>query len=289
MYFLEIAVIIIAVLVLWGIIEAASVKITHDTLEIKSSDNNSGPDSSGESEDLRILFFSDLHREFCLISPLKLAGIIAKEHSNGKLDAVIFGGDTVNHARNALKGYKYLLYISETCKALKIPFWGVTGNHDYPIELEDIGALPFDYMGGVIKYLKSRTDGRYIAFGGVGDTGRHDRIWFAPPTPSGDFDYKSYVLLSHNPDLVLHMPADLPFKVNGMISGHIHGGQIRTPFKLEFILRKDELPYKGIISGIHEVNGVKMFISKGLGCVLLPIRFFCRPEVNVISIKVKDK
>ena len=292
MYFLGIALLVIAcigiALIIWGLIEASWVKITRDTFEIGSS-GTSQYSSSGDKEDLRILFFSDVHAEACMVPPIKLARIIAQEHENGGLDAVIFGGDTVNHARHALKGYKYMIYVSETCKALKIPFWGVTGNHDYPMELEDIGALPMDYMGGVIKYLKSRVDGRYIAFGGVGDTGRHDRIWFAPPTPSDEFNHKSYIMLAHNPDIVLHMPPELPFKVNGIISGHIHGGQIRTPFKLEFLLRKDELPHMGIISGIHEVNGIKLFISKGIGCVLVPIRFFCRPEVNILSIKVNDK
>ena len=80
------------------------------------------------------------------------------------------------------------------------------------------------------------------------------------------------------------MPSELPFKIDAMISGHIHGGQIRTPFGLEFVLRHDELPFKGIISGHHEVNGIKMFISKGIGCVFLPLRIGARPEVNILEI-----
>lgn len=289
MNFLEIAILVIITLgiffCLWGLIEASRVKITHDNLYIGSFDNS----KSDIKEDLRILYFSDLHVEGCLVPALKLAKIIASENKKAKLDAVIFGGDVVNHAKNSLKGYNYLLYISETCKALKIPFWGVTGNHDYPMDLEDIGVLPFDYMGGVIKYLKSHRDGRYIAFSGVGDTGRHNRIWLKPAKPSTEFNHKAYILLSHNPDIVLHLPEDLPFKVDSIISGHIHGGQIRTPFKLEFLLRKDELPQQGIISGIHDINKIKLFISKGLGCVFLPFRFCCRPEVNVISIRISDK
>jgi predicted MPP superfamily phosphohydrolase len=159
----------------------------------------------------------------------------------------------------------------------------VTGNHDAMADPEDLGIFPFDNMDGCIKYLRSRRDGSYIAFAGVKDTGRRGRVWYAPPTPSAGLEYKSYILLSHNPDLVLHMPS-VPFKVDAMISGHIHGGQIRTPFGLEFTLRHDELPHMGVISGLHEINSIKLFISKGVGCGFLPLRIGARPEVNVIEV-----
>lgn len=58
----------------------------------------------------------------------------------------------------------------------------------------------------------------------------------------------------------------------------------KDPFGWEFVLRHDELPYKGIISGLHDINGVKLFISKGVGCVFLPLRIGARPEVNVIEV-----
>lgn len=267
------------ILLIWGLIEACCLKITRDRLVI----GNASDCSSSKSPDLRILYFSDLHKEFCFIPAKKITRIISQENASGGIDAVIFGGDIVSHGKHALKALDYFVKIATVCRELHIPFMAVTGNHDAMADPEDLGIFPFDNMDGCIKYLRSRRDGSYIAFAGVKDTGRHERVWCAPPTPSAGLQYKSYILLSHNPDLALHMPS-VPFMVDAMISGHIHGGQIRTPFGLEFKLRHDELPHKGIISGLHEVNGIKLFISKGVGCVFLPLRIGARPEVNVIEV-----
>lgn len=265
-----------AFLMIWGLIEAAMLKVTRSKIVTAGG-------SEDKPSDLRILYFSDLHRELCLIPASRVCALIRAEAAAEGLDAVIFGGDLVNSHKSVLGGLNYIEAVSDECKALGIPFMAVTGNHDAGAPGDEIGAFPFDNMDNVIKYLRSRRDGRYIAFGGVPDTGRHERVWMTPPAPSAGIEYKSYILLSHNPDIVLHMPS-VPFRVDAIISGHIHGGQIRTPFGLEFILRHDELPHKGIISGLHEINGIKVFISKGIGCVLLPFRFFCRPEVNIIEI-----
>ena len=265
-----------AILIIWGLIEAALLKVTRTKIVPTGGSDEGSPD-------LRILYFSDLHRELCMIPASRVCALIRAENASEGLDAVIFGGDLVNGHKSVSGGLKYIEAVSEVCKELRIPFMAVTGNHDAGAPADELGAFPFDNMDNVIKYLKSRRDGRYIAFGGIPDTGRHERVWGVPPAPSAGIEYKSYILLSHNPDIVLHMPI-LPFRVDAIISGHIHGGQIRTPFGLEFLLRHDELPHQGIISGLHEINGIQVFISKGIGCVLLPFRFFCRPEVNVIEI-----
>ena len=272
---IAIPVLIIAGLI-WGLVEACCLKVTRDRLVLGDPD---------DSSDLRILYFSDLHREFCPISVDRVIKIIRSEHKAGRLDAVIFGGDIcVGKGRHVRRGIGYLNSIGDVCRELGIIYMAVTGNHDAKASAEDIGAFNFDNMNGCIKYLRSHRDGSYIAFGGVNDTGRHNRVWMAPPAPSAGIEYKSYILMSHNPDLVLHLPSDMTFKIDGMLSGHIHGGQIRTPIGIEFTLRHDELPSQGVISGIHEVNGIKLFISKGIGCVFLPFRFLARPEVNIIDI-----
>ncbi len=263
------------IILFWGMFEASWLKISTDKIVVTKDEGR---------PDLRILYFSDLHREFCLVPPQKVIELIRSEKQSEKgLDAVVFGGDISNSHEHAVHGLKYLQSIADACKELSVPYMAVTGNHDAFVPAEELGMFSFDNMDGCIKYLKSQRDGRYIAFAGVPDTGRKDRVWATPPTPLAGIDYKTYVLLSHNPDISLHLP-ELPFKIDVMLSGHIHGGQIRTPFGLEFFLRRDELPYKGIISGLHDINGIKVFISKGIGCVLLPVRIGARPEINIIEL-----
>jgi predicted MPP superfamily phosphohydrolase len=71
-------------------------------------------------------------------------------------------------------------------------------------------------------------------------------------------------------------------QVNLCLTGHTHGGQVRIPFL-------DPLWLPGgcgrYIQGWYEENGSQMYVSRGLGMSILPIRFLCRPELAIITVK----
>ena len=72
-----------------------------------------------------------------------------------------------------------------------------------------------------------------------------------------------------------------------MLSGHFHAGQIKMPFRLEFlVLRSDNLPKQNVIEGVFEHNGTSMFITRGVGCNKLPFRLGSVPEVSIVEIYV---
>ena len=88
--------------------------------------------------------------------------------------------------------------------------------------------------------------------------------------------------LSHNPDIVLHIPEG---SVDLLITGHFHGGQMWMPFKLEYLLlRKDKVSRMGHIKGFSVIRNNRIYISRGLGTVLFPFRFFSVPEVTIFDI-----
>lgn len=68
-------------------------------------------------------------------------------------------------------------------------------------------------------------------------------------------------------------------KVNLILSGHTHGGQIRLPLigALE-VVSNHSIPYD---KGLFESQGTKMYVNRGIGTALLPIRFRCPPEITV--------
>jgi hypothetical protein len=39
------------------------------------------------------------------------------------------------------------------------------------------------------------------------------------------------------------------------------------------------------LEGWYEERGTKMYVNRGIGMSVLPIRFRCRPEVAIITIK----
>lgn len=247
----------------------------------------------------RILFFSDLHAELCRFNHETLCEIIRTEHEHGKLDAVVFGGDIVSHPYQLQKGRNYLINVAELCDELDIPFMGTTGNHDVLLSKEDVASCQMIDLRGTHKTIPTRDGKSLVAFSGVDDTGRKNRVWQTPPVIPESIDGISVaanVMVCHNPDYLLNLDTteatkQKGYKITHMLSGHIHGGQIRTPFGIEFtLLRRDLLPKRfGVIAGVYKVNGVsgglRLFISRGLGNVLIPLRFFCRPEVSVIEIK----
>ena len=88
----------------------------------------------------------------------------------------------------------------------------------------------------------------------------------------------SFIILTHNPDIMLWLPdnaADI------VLCGHTHGGQVYMPFNMEFrFMRSDILPKEGYKYGYHYYkNKNRMFITCGLGCSFMPIRFKTTAEI----------
>lgn len=70
-------------------------------------------------------------------------------------------------------------------------------------------------------------------------------------------------------------------QVDLCLSGHTHGGQVRLPF-----LNPLWLPTGcgRFVEGWYEENGSKMYVSRGLGMSILPVRFYCRPELAFVTL-----
>jgi predicted MPP superfamily phosphohydrolase len=70
------------------------------------------------------------------------------------------------------------------------------------------------------------------------------------------------------------------------LAGHSHGGQVRIPFLKPLWLPPGIGPY---VEGWYEKDGSRMYVSRGIGMTLLPIRFFCRPELAIITLAPERK
>jgi predicted MPP superfamily phosphohydrolase len=70
--------------------------------------------------------------------------------------------------------------------------------------------------------------------------------------------------------------------VNLCLAGHTHGGQVRFPFLPPVWLPKGSGKY---LEGWYQEDGSKMYVSRGLGMSVLPVRFLSRPEVTFITVE----
>ncbi|CAN5537701.1 metallophosphoesterase [soil metagenome] len=88
------------------------------------------------------------------------------------------------------------------------------------------------------------------------------------------------VLLAHEPDFADVSSATGRFDLQ--LSGHSHGGQVRLPFYGPVFLP----PYaQRYTSGLYEVGEMIQYTNRGLGFVDARLRFLCRPEITVLTLR----
>lgn len=88
------------------------------------------------------------------------------------------------------------------------------------------------------------------------------------------------ILLSHNPDYAESMPASE--RVDLVLAGHTHGGQVRMPFSIAPItMSRYGQKYAG---GLVRSASRQVYVSRGIGVVGLPVRFNCPPEITIITL-----
>jgi uncharacterized protein len=65
------------------------------------------------------------------------------------------------------------------------------------------------------------------------------------------------------------------------LAGHTHGGQLRLPWIGPLWLPGGCGPY---VSGWYTAKGSQMYVSRGIGTSILPVRFLARPEVAILAL-----
>lgn len=89
------------------------------------------------------------------------------------------------------------------------------------------------------------------------------------------------VLLSHRPtvfDLYVQSGVDL------VLSGHLHGGQIRLPF-IGGLYTPSTGFFPEYDAGLYTQGDTSMIVSRGIGNSIFPVRVNNRPEVNLIELR----
>lgn len=91
------------------------------------------------------------------------------------------------------------------------------------------------------------------------------------------------VLLSHHPDYAESIDTDL--RVDLILSGHTHGGQVRLPFGVAPIVPSAfGQKYSGGLVRLGRREGTKVYVSRGIGVSMIPVRFNCPPEITLIRL-----
>ncbi len=220
---------------------------------------------------LRIVHLSDIHH-----SPFTDLRHIenAVEISNGlRPDMFILTGDYVSHDS------KFIAPMAEVLGDLESEFgtFACLGNHDHWTDADLVTHL---MRGEGINVLVN--DGfRFTARGasfwlcGVDDhmAGKTD----IPAALHGSFEDEMKLLLAHNPVIIRQAVRN---RIDVMFSGHTHGGQVKIRDKEKRVLANRRLS-----SGLSKRKDTQIYITRGIGTVVLPVRYQCPPEISLIELK----
>jgi predicted MPP superfamily phosphohydrolase len=222
----------------------------------------------------RIIFLTDIH--YNLYFPRKRLRRLVEQVNGTEPDLILLGGDYVDMSPHYIPG----LFMELQALQARWGIYGVLGNHDYTVGGEEVK----DWMKRAgITLLEN--DGKWLHRGkgkikiaGVADI-REAVPDLAPILwDVGDRDF--LLLLSHNPDFAEELDTHL---VNLVLSGHTHGGQI-TLFNRWAPLTSSNYGQR-YRQGLVATSRTKVLISRGIGTVTLPFRFFARPEIWEVVLK----
>jgi predicted MPP superfamily phosphohydrolase len=258
----------------WGsIIEPSRLQLRRYTVPIRGL--------PAWAEGLRIAHLSDTH--YGPYVPMPHVRRAVAMANNLEADLAVLTGDYVHRTERAIpEGIGILC----TLKA-RLGRFAVLGNHDHWANAE---ACWRRFREGGVHTM----DHRHLFLGpdGPQDEPSEDSICLAgfgdlwedkqPPQVAleGVPEGIPRIVLSHNPDYAEKIPEGL--RVDLMISGHTHGGQVFVPGK-----GTPKIPsnygqwYAG---GLCEGPRCPVVVSRGVGMAYLPVRLGVPPEVVLITL-----
>ncbi|MBK8304663.1 MAG: metallophosphoesterase [Chloracidobacterium sp.] len=222
----------------------------------------------------KIIQLSDTHHSpFTSLEHIERAIKIANRL---RPDMFLLTGDYVSHDR------EYIAPVAAALGRLKSRYgtYACLGNHDHWTDADLVTKL---FRGEGINVLvnqgfrfETRRGSFWIA--GVDDhmVGKTD----VPASLRGSFPDEMKLLLAHNP-IIFREAAR--YGVDLTLSGHTHGGQIK--------LRDDEkriLPQRKLKAGLHTRRSSQVYITRGIGTVVVPMRYQCPPEISLLELRTAE-
>ena len=228
----------------------------------------------GEAFDgLRIAFLSDLHID----GVDGLAERVIELLTGIEYDYCILGGDySFGHSAKCEEVWDLMRLITSQLVE-RGPVLGVLGNHDkYRMGeiLEECGVRML-----VNDNVRIERGGEAMYFVGVDDChyfGAEDADAAEDGVEEGVFK----LMVCHSPEYY-RKAASCGY--GAYLAGHTHGGQVCLPGGT-IIVRGATAPRR-CLKGKWEIDGMAGYTSCGVGVSGIAVRYFCRPEIAVLTLK----
>lgn len=229
---------------------------------------------------LRIAFFSDLHAGSPHIDEEYISDLVDRIN-NQSPDVILIGGDLA--INNVVGGHAMdFQKVAALLRKLKAPLgiYFVLGNHDW---WNDSDLIRKSLIENGIQVLENNA--MKIKFGadyyfwlvGIGDAFTHH----------ADVTKALSLVNTKDPQILfMHDPAAIFQTKNNFflaLAGHMHGGQVYIP-GIGAILTPGAAP-KSWAQGKIDFKYGTLFVSRGVGTSILPVRINAPPEYVILDLK----
>jgi uncharacterized protein len=234
----------------------------------------------------RLVQITDLHADERFMTTDRLQNIVTTVNEL-QADMVVITGDFVT---DYLPGLEQTIAILSNLRTKGDGVFGVLGNHDHPAGVEWIrSCLRLGHVQELDNAVHTVQRGsEMLHFVGMDDLwpqniGTPAPVWSHLPLLNqltGSLpDEGAAILLVHEPDFADVAASNK--RIDLQLSGHSHGGQICIPLHGPVFLPPLSRKYP---SGLYHIDDMLLYTNRGLGVLLAPLRFDCRPEIAVIDL-----
>lgn len=247
----------------------------------------------GLEKPCRIVAISDLHSKEYGDDNERLVALIARQ----KPDAIFCVGDMLSRNADDEDISHFGALVARLCEIA--PVYYTIGNHEnefYDADLASVRAA-VENAGGVYlnnEYIDVELNGNTLRLVGLlGGNSPWLEYYGDEGISLSDTDYAFFedlrscelptVFLSHMPNMMIFFTPWKEFRMDLVISGHVHGGLWRLPF-VGGVISPSEGFFPKYDYGRYSFGDSDMILSSGLyGYDMIP-RLFNRPEICVIDL-----
>lgn len=229
-----------------------------------------------KNEKIKIIFAADFH---CgIFFSVERVKDTVKKINDCKPDLILLGGDYIDRDK------KFIEPCIEELSLLKAKYgvYAVLGNHDcFTAEkkisdtINKTGIKLITNRGEWIHFEKGR-----LRICGVGDFWEQNQDLKKTLDIAGKNDY--VILLNHNPDYVNMIGKSDLEKIDIILCGHTHAGQVTLFGVWAPVINTSS--GTDFLYGKKRINTTDVITTSGLGTAIYPLRFFAQPEIVQIEV-----
>lgn len=233
------------------------------------------PRKQGQVAKLKIMQISDLHLGSLNWQLRRLAGKVNELSP----DLLFITGDSIDNAANLPILSEFLQLLSPDIRKAAI-----LGNHEHwsGIDLTELKTLYKTHNCDLLinEAIQYNVSGKTVLVSGTDDYigGNADIAKTLLQYKPSDY----HIILNHCPEYSTEIISALADEMTPdlILSGHTHGGQINV---LGFVPFKPRGSGR-YLKGWYDLGKTKLYVSKGVGTSVVPIRFGSRAEVAVFRV-----